>query len=146
MAYRIQTVVDCHDPHVLADWWAETLGWVVEPSDPDFIRRMIAEGQATEEDTTEHHGVLVWRTGAAVTPEDQVGSPTRTRILFQAVPEPKSGKNRVHWDVHTQGADIDEVRGRLEARGATYVATHSEGPYSWHVMRDPQGNEFCVCP
>jgi hypothetical protein len=33
MAYDIQIVVDCRDPHALADWWAEALGWEVEPSD-----------------------------------------------------------------------------------------------------------------
>lgn len=144
MAYRIQTVVDCTDPHTLAGWWAETLGWVVEPSDPDFIRRMVDEGRATEEDTTVHNGVLVWRIGAAITPEDQVGSPTRTRVLFQVVPEPKTVKNRVHWDVHADGTDIDELRTQLEGRGATYVASHDQGPYRWHVMQDPEGNEFCI--
>ena len=33
MAYEFQVAVDCADPHVLADWWAETLGWQVEPQD-----------------------------------------------------------------------------------------------------------------
>jgi hypothetical protein len=32
MAYDFQVTVDATDPHTLADWWAETLGWVVEPS------------------------------------------------------------------------------------------------------------------
>ena len=40
MAYEFQVAVDCADPHTLADWWAETLGWQVEPSDEAFIRRM----------------------------------------------------------------------------------------------------------
>ena len=44
MAYDFQVVVDAADPHAQADWWAETLGWEVEPSDPAFIRSMIAEG------------------------------------------------------------------------------------------------------
>lgn len=146
MTHSIQIAVDCHDPHTLADCWAETLGWGVEPTDADFIRRMIAEGHATEGDTVEHRGALVWRAGAAITPEDEVGSPTRTRILFQPVPEPKTGKNRVHWDVHTHGADIDELRTHLERRGARYVASNSQGPHTWHVMLDPQGNDFCISP
>jgi Glyoxalase-like domain len=56
VAYDFQVAFDCADPHGLADWWAETLGWTVEEQDPDFIRRMIAEGYATEADTTMHDG------------------------------------------------------------------------------------------
>ena len=47
MPFDFQIAVDASQPHVLADWWAETLGWVVEPSDEAFIRKMIAEGYAT---------------------------------------------------------------------------------------------------
>lgn len=144
MARTVQICVDCIDPHTLADWWAETLDWVVEPTDEAFIRRMIAEGHAAEEDTTIHRGQLVWKAGAAICPPEQVGDPDRPRFLFQPVPEPRQGKNRVHWDVRLDGADKDEVRARLEARGATYLASHSQGPHSWHVMADPEGNEFCI--
>lgn len=144
MPRTVQIAVDCTDPHTLADWWAETLDWVVEPTDEEFIRRMIAEGMATEEDTTIHRGRLVWKAGAAICRPDQLGRPDRLRFLFQPVPEPKQGKNRVHWDVRLDGQDKDEARAALEARGATYVATHSQGPHSWHVMTDPEGNEFCI--
>lgn len=82
---------------MLADWWSDALGWRVEPSDEAFIRRMIAEGRAGEDDATTRHGVLVWREGAAIVhPEGLDGAP---RILFQAVPEAKAGKNRLHLDV-----------------------------------------------
>ena len=37
-----QVTIDCAEPHELADWWAEALGWQVEPSDEAFIRRMNA--------------------------------------------------------------------------------------------------------
>ena len=40
MPLDFQVVVDCSTPHVLADWWADALGWAVEPSDEDFIRRI----------------------------------------------------------------------------------------------------------
>jgi hypothetical protein len=144
MSHHIQIAVDCHAPHDLADWWAETLQWSVEPTDEAFIRRMIAEGHATETDTEVHRGRLVWKAGAAICPTDEIGSPTRSRILFQPVPEPKQGKNRVHWDVHHGGEDIDLVRDRLVERGASYVGSHRQGPYAWHVMTDPEGNEFCI--
>src|SRR6478752_4233499 len=98
MAYDFQVTVDCADPHVLADWWAEALGWVVEPSDEEFIRSMIAQGYAQEDQTTEHNGVLVWKEGQAISPPDAAGVPPR-RVLFQQVPEAKTVKNRVHLDV-----------------------------------------------
>lgn len=85
MAYDFQVVVDCARPHELADWWAETLGWQVEPSDAAFIRRMIDEGLATEADTTTHRGGLVWIGGAAIRHPDGLDS-GRPRVLFQQVP------------------------------------------------------------
>lgn len=60
MGYRFQVVVDSVDPHALAAWWAQTLGWQVEPSNEEFIREMVAAGHAREEDTTVFDGVLVW--------------------------------------------------------------------------------------
>jgi len=145
MALNIQIAVDCTDPHGLAEWWAETLDWAVEPQDEDFIRSMIEQGFATESETKLHHGKLVWRTGAAIRPpEDLDTKPATRRILFQTAPEAKTVKNRVHWDVSLAGADKDEVRAALEARGATYLWTANEGPHSWHTMADPEGNEFCI--
>lgn len=144
--YRIQVNVDCRQAHAQADWWADTLGWTVEPTDPAFIQRMIDSGYATEDDTQIHRGMRVWRGAAAICPPDELTEPTRRRIVFQDVPEPKTTKNRIHMDVVTGGEDIDQRRDELVARGATYVATHSQGPHTWHVMTDPEGNEFCVSP
>lgn len=144
MAYGIQMVVDAHDPHAQAEWWAETLGWAVEPSNEDFIRRMIAEGYANEDETTTRRGVLVWASAQAIAPEEELGRPDRRRILFQVVPESKTVKNRVHWDVRLNGDDKDVVRAKLEARGATFLWEAAEGPHSWYTMADPEGNEFCI--
>ncbi len=136
--------MDSRDPHAQADWWAETLGWAVEPSDEDFIRRMVEQGYATEAETTTHNGVLVWASAQAICPPDQVGQQGRQRFLFQTVPEGKTVKNRVHWDVRLDGDDKDEVRATLEARGATFLWKGSEGPNWWYTMADPEGNEFCI--
>lgn len=144
MAFSIQVSIDCRDPHAQADWWAETLGWVVEPTDESFLDRMIAGGFAQESDVIEHHGKRVWRAGAAICRGDDVGRPGRQRILFQPVPEPKTGKNRAHLDIDLGGADRDAQRARLEARGARYVEQHAQGPHSWYVLLDPEGNEFCI--
>jgi len=145
MGLNIQVVVDCQNPHDLADWWAETLGWAVEPQDEGFIRSMIEQGYATDAETLTHNGRLVWRTGAAIRPAEEIEAkaPER-RVLFQTVPEQKTVKNRVHWDVRLDGRDKDDVRAELEARGATFLWTANEGPHSWHTMADPEGNEFCI--
>ncbi|XAS66754.1 VOC family protein [Micrococcaceae bacterium Sec5.7] len=145
MALNIQIAVDCKDPHTLADWWAETLDWAVEPQDEAFIRSMIEQGFATEADTLTHNGKLVWRDGAAIRPPDELDAkPPLRRLLFQTAPEGKTVKNRVHWDVNLAGGDKDAVRQALEARGATFLWTASQGPHSWHTMADPEGNEFCI--
>jgi hypothetical protein len=70
MATEFQVTIDCASPHELADWWAEALGWTVEPSDEAFIRRMVEAGHATQEDTTTHKGVLVWKDGQAINSPD----------------------------------------------------------------------------
>ena len=145
MGLNIQIVIDCKNPHELADWWAETLDWAVEPQDEAFIRSMIEQGYATEAETKTHKGKLVWEAGAAIRPVEEldVKAPER-RLLFQTAPEGKTVKNRVHWDVRLAGRDKDEVRKELEARGATFLWTASQGPHEWHTMADPEGNEFCI--
>jgi hypothetical protein len=87
MPFDFQVAFDCADPHALADWWAETLEWQVEEQDPDFIRRMIAEGYASEADTTLHNGQLVWSEGAAIRHPDGPAAGNRRRIIFQTVPD-----------------------------------------------------------
>jgi len=140
MAFDFQVTIDSSSPHALADWWAEALGWQVEAQDPVFIRRMVESGAASEADTTEHRGALVWRAGAALTSPD----PGRPRVLFQHVPEPKTVKNRMHLDVRV-GADRQEAEvARLTGLGATELWRASQGPYAWVTLADPEGNEFCV--
>jgi hypothetical protein len=140
MAFDFQVTIDCSAPHVLADWWAEALGWEVEAQDEAFIRRMVQTGAASEEDTTEHRGALVWKVGAALVPPE----PGRPRVLFQAVPEPKTVKNRMHLDVRV-GAERREAEvARLVGLGATELWRGSQGPYEWVTLADPEGNEFCL--
>jgi predicted enzyme related to lactoylglutathione lyase len=64
-------------------------------------------------------------------------------LLLQQVPEPKSGKNRMHLDL--QVADIAAEVDRLTALGARVVQpTHDDEGFLTAVLEDPQGNEFCV--
>jgi hypothetical protein len=62
-------------------------------------------------------------------------------IWFNQVPEPKTAKNRVHFDLRAPGTVEEEVA-RLERLGATVIRRHAH-----HTeMADPEGNEFCVEP
>jgi hypothetical protein len=138
MPYNFQVTVDSTDPHTLADWWAETLDWAVEPTDEAFIKDMIAQGYATEAETITHNGFLVWKPGAAIV------HPDGRRILFQSVPERKTVKNRLHLDVRVGPDQVAEVQQRLIARGAVYLHDGHQGPHRWVTMADPEGNEFCL--
>jgi hypothetical protein len=62
-------------------------------------------------------------------------------MWFNRVPEPKSAKNRLHLDLRPVSTLADEV-GRLTDLGAS-VGERFEDHV---VMRDPEGNEFCVEP
>ncbi|SDF18484.1 hypothetical protein SAMN05660485_02804 [Blastococcus fimeti] len=140
MAFDLQVVVDSHAPHELADWWAEALGWQVEPQDEAFITRMVQAGAASEADTMRHRGALVWALGAAIASPE----PGRPRVLFQRVPEPKTVKNRLHLDVHVGPERREAEIARLVGLGATELWRESQGPMEWATLADPQGNEFCV--
>lgn len=76
---------------------------------------------------------------AGITPPIQDG---RLPIIFQQVPEPKVGKNRLHLDYETPDRTAEVAR--LVNLGAREIAEHSLGDARWTVMADPDGNEFCV--
>jgi hypothetical protein len=142
---HLQLVVDCADPHRLADWWADTLGWSVEPQDADFIRSMIAQGHASDDDTTNHRGSLVWKEGSAIRPDVTTLAEPGPRILFQLVPEKKTVKNRLHLDIRiSPDTTVEGEVARLVAAGATELHQGRQGPHRWTTLADPEGNEFCV--
>ena len=62
--------------------------------------------------------------------------------MFLRVPEPKSGKNRMHPDLTTD--DIGGEISRLKELGATHLADHDEDGTQWATLADPEGNEFDV--
>lgn len=140
----IQVVIDAHDPASLSAFWAAALadrGYAVPAPPGDF-----ADWPAF----LAAHGVPEQRWNDASAIEAQ-GHP---RIFFQRVEEPRAGKNRVHVDLLAGGGPavpLDEQRervalevARLEGLGATRVEDHADLGVHWCVMRDPEGNEFCV--
>jgi hypothetical protein len=105
-------VVDSADHVAISRWWADVIG-----------------GDLTHEDDDGYSHL-----------DDIPGSPLES-IDFVPVPEPKTVKNRVHWDVGLlPGVTLDD----LVAAGATILTP--AGERSWTVMADPEGNEFCVFP
>jgi Glyoxalase-like domain len=118
MAVRItEILIDAADPSALAEFWCQVLGWKVS---------------ATEGDDVE------------IRPEGTDGKTSIVpSILFQKVPEAKSVKNRLHLDVNTVDGDQATELERLLALGAARVDV-GQGKPSWHVLADPEGNEFCL--
>jgi hypothetical protein len=141
MALGIQVVFDCADPASLAAFWAEALGYVVQPPPPgyDSWDVFLREHGVAEEDLD--------RASAIVDPDGP-----GPRIFFQRVPEGKVVKNRVHLDVRAsagaRGEDgrraAREAAERLKGLGATERYEMEELGVFWITMQDPEGNEFCV--
>ncbi|TCO52364.1 VOC family protein [Actinocrispum wychmicini] len=115
MASMIHNVsFDAADPYRLAQFWSEVTGRPVH----DDVR------PGDEETVVDlDHGM---------------------RLFFQRVPESKTIKNRVHVCLQPDGTRDQEVE-RLLALGATLHDDHRKPDGTgWAVLRDPEGNEFCV--
>ncbi len=144
MDRRLQLTFDAHDPRALGTFWAHVLGYVEDPPPEgfdDWESALRAWGMPEER----------WNDAYAIV--DPAGE--GPRIFLQRVPEGKTAKNRVHLDVGLPGAgprgtgpDRAAVRARadeLTGLGARTVEEFDEpGSGFWIVMRDPEGNEFCL--
>ena len=63
-------------------------------------------------------------------------------LMFLAVPEPRTGKNRVHIDFVT--ADFAAAADRAVTLGATKVGEFDEYGTAWVTLADPEGNVFDI--
>lgn len=144
MACDVQVTFDCADPHALAGFWIEVLGYRYDDPPP---------GYDTWEQALEAFGVPPERRNDASAAVDPDG--TGPRLWFQRVPEGKAAKNRVHLDVRAAPGLAGEDRmaaleaecERLVAMGATRVRRFEpDGVMTtgFIVMQDPEGNEFCL--
>jgi len=68
--------------------------------------------------------------------------PGGVSVALQKVFEPKASRNRVHLDTGVD--DLEAAQIRIEELGGALVETHDMGGFSWRVMADPEGNEFCI--
>jgi hypothetical protein len=73
-----------------------------------------------------------------------MAGPTAPTIVFVQVPESKTIKNRLHIDVNPTDRDQDAELERLLGLGATPADVGQTGEENWHVLADPEGNEFCL--
>jgi catechol 2,3-dioxygenase-like lactoylglutathione lyase family enzyme len=118
MACRIsELVLDVRDPERLAAFWCEVLGFVELDRDEGSIE--------------------------IGPPEAGFGGPQPTIVLSPSA-EPKNGKLRLHFDVNATDRDQDAELARLLALGARPADVGQTGDESWHVLADPEGNEFCL--
>ena len=117
MACRLsELVVDCRDPQGLARFWCAVLGY----------------GVLDEDDGTVEIG-----------PPAGFGGPAPT-LLFSPSTDPRPGKLRLHLDVNPTDRDQEAELQRLLALGARPADVGQTGEESWHVLADPEGNEFCL--
>ena len=141
MARTVQVVIDCADPASLAGFWAQALGYVVQPPPPghDSWESFLAALGVPQER---------WNDRSAVVDPEGTGP----RVFFQKVPEGKAAKNRLHLDLRVSGEGPPETAherlaaevSRLSALGAAQVRAVDELGEHWVVMTDPEGNEFCL--
>lgn len=119
MSARIRHITfDCRDAHALAQFWAEVLGFIEDPSDPNLPD----DPEVAIIDPTGHHPGL----------------------LFINVPEAKATKNRLHLDLQPAEGREAAVE-RLLALGGTVIDDFRRPDGTgWVVMADPEGNELCV--
>ncbi|MFT4261784.1 MAG: VOC family protein [Nocardioides sp.] len=119
-SYIAQVTVDCHNAYELSQWWKPVLGYVDLPDDPN---------EPGHEECS------------IIDPD------TRQEVLFLQVPDEKSVKNRLHFDLRPRERTRDEEVEVVLAHGASLVADHRgiDGPGTgWVVLADPEGNEFCI--
>ncbi|MFF5171064.1 VOC family protein [Micromonospora sp. NPDC000089] len=116
MSARIHNVgFDCRDTYALAGFWAQVLDCSREPDD--------FPGD----------------------PEALLRPPGGPEIIFLAVPEEKTIKNRLHLDLEPADRTRDEEVERLLGIGAVQVDDRRRPDGTgWVVLADPEGNEFCV--
>lgn len=146
-AIRTQVVFDAADPHKVAAFWAEALHYEQEEIDL-FVRGLVDAGLVPVEYTVEIGGKLRWRSLASLRhpddPIDERGAGAGRRILFQAVPEGKVVKNRLHLDLLVGPEAHDAEVQRLVGLGATVQGVHDGEEGRWTLLTDPEGNEFDV--
>jgi Glyoxalase-like domain len=123
----------CEEPVQLAEFWAAALGYKPIDVPPEV---------AAEADKAIERGELDPTGWAMLANPDGTGP----RLLFQRRPKTPTEHIPIHLDIHSDDRTAEVER--LTGLGATFVEERSQkiGPYEefWTVMKDPEGNGFCV--
>ncbi|TWP46242.1 VOC family protein [Lentzea tibetensis] len=133
-----QVTMDAADPAKQAEFWAQALGYVLQPPPPGFDSwEAFLDKMNVPQEARNSRSAIVDPAG--------VGS----RVFFQQVPEGKTAKNRVHIDVNASNGTHDRALvaahvAKLEGLGAQRVEEFDDPLGYWITMLDPEGNEFCV--
>jgi len=127
---RLRSIVfDCANPAPLARFWAAALGYSVRPYDEEEIQRL---REAGIDDVEDDPSVVIEPPGDG------------PNVWFNRVPEPKSGKNRVHIDINLES--VDEIDQLVEAGARILRPLGAVVDEPWFILADPEGNEFCAFP
>jgi predicted enzyme related to lactoylglutathione lyase len=118
----------CAEPTSLGPFWAEALGWPPEEIDPSFVQKLVDAGMDERE-----------RDSFYVTRETPTSRP---RFLFQRREKSRPESYPIHLDFRTDDREVEVER--LTALGASVEQTKTDDRATWTVMRDPEGNPFCV--
>jgi catechol 2,3-dioxygenase-like lactoylglutathione lyase family enzyme len=111
----VQWTLDVHDLELMAQFWSAVLGYRIDQ----------------ERDGTLH-----------LLPPDEAPPGTLT-VWLQPAADAKVTKNRNHPDLRPDGSVEDEVA-RLLDLGATHADVGQKDSDPFVVLRDPEGNEFCI--
>jgi predicted enzyme related to lactoylglutathione lyase len=117
MTMRVRNLTfDCADAMTLAKFWSAMTGWnVFFDDDPEVV----------------------------VAPA--FPNPHDVGLLFIPVPEGKTAKNRIHFDLQPTDCTRDDQVSKAVELGATIIGDFREEDGSgWVTLADPEGNEFCV--
>ena len=136
---RTQVTFDTANPHTQAKFWAEVLSLEVEDHSA-LVDELVNDGAMPAGDRITVDGRSAFREVAACS--DPTG--VEPRLYFQRVPEGKTAKNRVHLDIHVEPDQKEAEVSRLVSLGAELLGVHSDRGPKTYVLRDPEGNEFCL--
>ncbi|MEV1004504.1 VOC family protein [Nonomuraea sp. NPDC050202] len=118
MACRIsELVINSRDPERLAAFWCEVLGFAVLDRDEGTVE---------------------------IGPEKEGFGGLQPTLVFNSSDEPRAGRLPLHFDVNATDRDQDAELERLLSIGARRADVGQTGEESWHVLADPEGNEFCL--
>ena len=131
----VHVVIEAADPERLGRFWADVFGWQALPA--SAASPFSDSGGGSGADGSD--GSVMVRPSGWRYPD-----PGPLPLLLVPADGPKTGRNRLHFDLPTKSAAHhgDEVT-RIIGLGAT-PADIGQGDVPWDVLADPEGNEFCV--